>query len=76
MDEEDFVPHKKDKAAQRKLIGAAFITFFVESIKKYEKKLPNLQPVSAELIADVQHWCAENGWTASNPTIVPKAPEY
>ncbi len=64
MDEEDFVPHKKDKAAQRKLIGAAFITFFVESIKKYEKKLPNLQPVSAELIADVRQWCAEHGWTA------------
>jgi len=64
MDEEDFVPHKKDKAAQRKLIGAAFVAFFVESINKYEKKLPNLQSVSAALIADVQQWCAENAWGA------------
>ncbi|WP_178084553.1 hypothetical protein [Pseudomonas sp. CFBP13509] len=64
MDEEDFVPLKKDKAAQRRLIGAAFIAFFLESIRKYEKKLPNLQPFSAQLIADVQQWCTEKEWTA------------
>ncbi|WP_338510042.1 hypothetical protein VRB09_25035 [Pseudomonas poae] len=64
MDEEDFIPLKKDKAAQRKLIGAAFIAFFIESIKKYKNKLPNLQPVSAQLIEDVQQWCIENEWTA------------
>ncbi|CAD0263977.1 hypothetical protein HBO43_13840 [Pseudomonas veronii] len=64
MDEEDFISLKKDKAAQRRLIGAAFIKFFVESIKKYEKKLPDLQPVSAQLIADVQQWCSEKEWTA------------
>ncbi|BDB16709.1 hypothetical protein RJC98_06480 [Pseudomonas allii] len=64
MDEEDFIPYKKDKAAQRKLIGAAFFEFFVESIKKYEKKLPNLQPVSEQLIADVKQWCTENEWVA------------
>lgn len=63
MDEEDFVPYKKDKAAQRKLVGEAFIAFFVESMKKYEKKLPNLQPVSEQLIADVKQWCTESGWT-------------
>ena len=64
MDEEDFISLIKDKAAQRRLIGAAFIKFFVESIKKYEKKLPDLQPVSAQLIADVQQWCSEKEWTA------------
>ncbi|AZF18671.1 hypothetical protein [Pseudomonas sp. R3-18-08] len=64
MNEEDFIPHKKNMDAQRKLIGAAFITFFIESIKKYEKKLPNLNSVSAALIADVQKWCVEKGWTA------------
>ncbi|WP_338509073.1 hypothetical protein [Pseudomonas poae] len=64
MDEEDFIPLKKDKAAQRKLIGAAFIAFFIESIKNYKNKLPNLQPVSAQLIEDVQQWCIENEWTA------------
>jgi hypothetical protein len=63
MDEEDFVPVKKNTPAQRKLIGAAFFTFFVTSIQKYAKKLPGLQPVSAQLIADVRQWCVDNQWT-------------
>jgi hypothetical protein len=63
MDEEDFFPLKKDEAAQRKLMGSAFISFFAESIKKYEKKLPGLAPVSAQLIEDVHQWCSEKEWT-------------
>ena len=63
LDEEDFVPLKKDKTAQRKLIGAAFVSFFAESVKKYEKKIPDFQPISMQLIADVHQWCAENEWT-------------
>lgn len=63
LDEEDFVSLKKDKMAQRKLIGAAFISFFAESVKKYEKKIPDFQPISMQLIADVHQWCAENEWT-------------
>jgi hypothetical protein len=62
MDEEDFVPVKKNTPAQRQLIGAAFFIFFVASIQKYEKKLPGLQPVSAQLIADVRQWCVDNHW--------------
>ncbi|NHQ89192.1 hypothetical protein [Janthinobacterium lividum] len=63
MDEEDFVPVKKDTSAQRKLIGSAFLAFFVASIGKYQKKLPGLQPVAAQVIADVQQWCVDNQWT-------------
>jgi hypothetical protein len=65
MDVEDFVPVKKNTPAQRKLIGAAFFTFFAASIQKYEKKLPGLQPVSAQLTADVRQWCADNQWLDS-----------
>ncbi|WP_319991963.1 hypothetical protein [Janthinobacterium sp. GMG2] len=65
MDEEDFVPVKKDTPGQRKLIGAAFFTFFAASIRKYEKKLPELQPVSVQLTADVRQWCVENQWLDS-----------
>ncbi|MDO8037011.1 hypothetical protein O3297_26650 [Janthinobacterium sp. SUN128] len=53
------------KDLQRKLIGIAFFTFFAASIRKYEKKLPGLQPVSAQLIADVRQWCIDNQWTDS-----------
>lgn len=62
LDEENFLPVKKNKAAQRKLVGTAFFTFFVESIKKYEKKLPNLQSVSAQLVSDIHEWCIEGEW--------------
>ena len=62
-DEEEFIPVKNDEAAQRKLIGAAFFAFFEESITKYDKKLPDLAPVSAQLISDVRQWCSEHGWT-------------
>jgi hypothetical protein len=63
LDEEEFLPIKNNKAAQRKLIGTAFLTFFIESINKYEKKLPGLQPVSVQLVSDVHDWCIEGGWT-------------
>ena len=62
IDEEKFIPIKSDKAAQRKLIGAAFLAFFEESIIKYGKKLPALDTASAQLIADVHQWCVDDGW--------------
>ena len=62
MDEELFIPHKKNKDAQRKIIGKAFFEFFETNIKKYEKKLPNLISTSEKLISDVQQWCIDNKW--------------
>lgn len=38
LDEEDFVPLKKDKTAQRKLIGGAFVSFLQRASKSTRKK--------------------------------------
>lgn len=62
INEELFTPHKKDKNAQREIIGKAFFEFFEASIKKYEKKLPNLIDTSEKLISDVRQWCIDNKW--------------
>ncbi|MBN2976464.1 hypothetical protein [Pseudomonas lactucae] len=37
MDEEDFVPHKKDKAAQRKLIVRRLLPFLWRALKSMRK---------------------------------------
>ncbi|MBN6151730.1 hypothetical protein JR065_15395 [Xanthomonas sp. AmX2] len=62
MDEERFVPHKKDRSAQRRIIGDAFFSGFEASMKKYERTLPGLADASASLIDEVRRWCIENKW--------------
>lgn len=62
MDEERLVPHKKDRSAQRRIIGDAFFGAFQASMTKYERKLPGLAGTCASLIAEVRQWCIESKW--------------
>ncbi|WP_306353429.1 hypothetical protein [Flavobacterium sp. '19STA2R22 D10 B1'] len=62
MNEDEFIPFKKDIDGQRRIIGNAFFEFFKENIVKYKKKLPGLEPLVEELIQEVQLWCLNNKW--------------
>ena len=62
IEEERLLPHKRNKAAQRRIMGRAFFDFFEVSINKCETKLPGLAGASAPLLADVRQWCLDNRW--------------
>jgi len=62
IEEERLLPHKRNKAAQRRIMGRAFFDFFEASINKCETKLPGLAGASAPLLADVRQWCLDNRW--------------
>jgi hypothetical protein len=62
MDEELFVPYKKNKNVQREIIGKYFFDFFKVSIEKYEKKIPRLRESSESLKSDVKQWCFDHKW--------------
>ena len=62
MPEADFIPYKKDRAMQRKIMGKYFFPFFKEAIVKYAKKLPSLKPVAEDLIKDMELFLKEKEW--------------
>ena len=61
--EEDFVPHKKDAAAQCKIIGAEFARFFFPAMRRYEKQFAELKAANPALLPEIENWLRENGWT-------------
>jgi hypothetical protein len=62
MSESEFKPYKKDIEMQRRIMGKYFYPFFVETIRKYAKKLPMLKPVSENLIKDMELFLIEKKW--------------
>ncbi|WP_369940954.1 hypothetical protein [Xanthomonas medicagonis] len=62
IEEERLLPHKRSKAAQRRIMGRAFFDFFEASINNYEKKLPGLAGASFPLLADVRRRSLDNQW--------------
>lgn len=59
---DDYIPHKKNIDAQRKIIGKEFHEFFPETMKKYEKKFPVLKEINPTFLPQVEQWFLDNGW--------------
>ena len=62
MQESQFVPVKKNIAAQRKIMGEALFPFFKEVVIKYSKKIPYLKENGNSLVEDLKIWLIENEW--------------
>ncbi len=63
---DEFNPHKKNVAMQRRIMGKHFFPFFAENIKKYRNKLPVLKPIEKDLVEDMRLFLIENLWLPDN----------
>lgn len=66
IDEELLSPLKRDRDAQRRIIGPIFLEYFRETIDRYRKKIPELEPIATSLVRDVEKWCVAHGWAHSH----------
>jgi len=59
---EDFEKIKKDKAAQKLLLGEEFWRFFQLTLPKYKKKLPITNDEMDKMLMVFEDWLIEHDW--------------
>jgi hypothetical protein len=62
MQESQFIPIKKNIAAQREIMGKTLFPFFKEVVSKYSKKIPYLKEHGNSLVEDLRIWLIEKKW--------------
>jgi len=63
----EFEPVKKNKTAQRKIMGNLLFPLFKEVLTKYQKRFPALAKYKDELQLDFENWLIANKWYGNVP---------
>jgi hypothetical protein len=59
---EDFMAIKKDKTAQKKLLGNELISFLRLTLPKYNKKIPMTKEETNDILATIEEWLVKHNW--------------
>jgi len=60
--EEDFLQIKKDKDAQKKIIGFELLRFLKLTLPKYIKKIPMTKEEMQNILDTIENWLIKHNW--------------